>query len=91
MIVNMANNNFATPSWNLTQLEQLLAELGKIHTGMQHLEAEFADRVKKAHPSQRHSARNLLHYLALRQRDVRHLQESLATLGLSSLGRNESQ
>lgn len=86
----MANNNFAAPSWNLTQLEQLLAELGKIHADMSHLEAEFAERVKKAHPSQRHSARNLLHYLALRQRDVRHLQESLTALGLSSLGRTES-
>jgi len=88
--MNMANNNFATPSWNLTQLEQLLAELGKIHSGMSHLEAEFADRVKKAHPSQHHGARNLLHYLALRQRDVRQLQERLTALGLSSLGRTES-
>jgi len=35
------------------------------------------------------SARNLLHYLALRRVDLRRLQEELADLGLSSLGRSE--
>jgi len=37
----------------------------------------------------RESARNLLHYLALRRVDLRHLQRRLADLGLSSLGRAE--
>ncbi len=36
------------------------------------------------------SARNLLHYLAIRQHDIRPLQTALAALGLSSLGRLES-
>lgn len=36
------------------------------------------------------SAENLSHYLALRRRDIRHLQKQLAPLGLSSLGRLES-
>ncbi len=36
------------------------------------------------------SARNLIHYLALRREDVRELQTPLAELGLSSLGRIES-
>src|SRR5271166_3712476 len=35
------------------------------------------------------SARNLLHYLAVRQHDVREIQDDLAKLGLSSLGRLE--
>jgi pyruvate kinase len=35
------------------------------------------------------SARNLLHYLALRSRDQRPLQDRLAHLGLSSIGRAE--
>jgi pyruvate kinase len=35
------------------------------------------------------SARNLLQYLALRGHDLRELQDSLVTLGLSSLGRSE--
>lgn len=37
----------------------------------------------------RESARNLLHYLALRQVDLRHIQRRLSDLGLSSLGRAE--
>jgi pyruvate kinase len=36
------------------------------------------------------SARNLVHYLALRQYDLRAVQSDLAELGLSSLGRAES-
>jgi pyruvate kinase len=37
----------------------------------------------------RASARNLLHYLALRRLDLRRVQRRLADLGLSSLGRSE--
>lgn len=40
--------------------------------------------------SQQESARNLLHYLSLRQHDIRQLQHELAELGLSRLGRVES-
>lgn len=36
------------------------------------------------------SARNLAHYLALRQQELRPLQDRLARVGLSSLGRGES-
>jgi pyruvate kinase len=39
---------------------------------------------------QQTSARNLLHYLALRRHDLRHAQLILASHGLSSLGRTES-
>ena len=39
----------------------------------------------------RESARNLVHYLALRRYDLRELQERLARFGLSSLGRAEAQ
>jgi len=37
------------------------------------------------------AAANLAHYLALRRRDVRRLQDRLSRLGLSSLGESESQ
>ena len=42
------------------------------------------------HEGYRDSARNLLHYLALRRRDLRPLQLRLGILGLSSLGRTEA-
>ena len=47
-------------------------------------------KLEGVHPSYRASARNLLHYLALRRRDLRPLQLRLTALGLSSLGRAES-
>ena len=40
-------------------------------------------------PGRLMSAENLMHYLALRREDIRPLQDSLASLGLSSLGRSE--
>jgi pyruvate kinase len=53
------------------------------------MERRFAREIAMVHPAHRESARNLLHYLALRQRDIRPLQTHLAALGLSSLGRCE--
>jgi pyruvate kinase len=44
----------------------------------------------EVHPDHEASARNLLHYVALRRHDIRELQQKLASLGLSSLGRTES-
>jgi len=49
-----------------------------------------AHRLRRVHPTHLASANNLLHYLALRRRDLRPLQMELAELGLSSLGRAES-
>ena len=53
-------------------------------------ESDFLKRLSSVHPAWRKSADNLLHYLALRHHDIRQLQEELAMLGLSSLGRSES-
>ncbi|NGP75675.1 pyruvate kinase [Balneolaceae bacterium YR4-1] len=47
----------------------------------------YLDEVDENHVE---SARNLLHYLAFRSKDLRPLQISLAAMGLSSLGRAES-
>lgn len=44
----------------------------------------------QANPAHRESARNLLHYLSLRQSDIRKLQDELAQIGLSRLGRAEA-
>ncbi|MBK8978476.1 MAG: pyruvate kinase [Planctomycetes bacterium] len=53
-------------------------------------EAVHGDAVERVHPEHRPSARNLLHYLALRNRDLRPIQAELSSIGLSSLGRAES-
>jgi pyruvate kinase len=53
-------------------------------------EEEFASEIDAAAPSMRASACNLVHYLSVRRHDVRELQDDLARLGLSSLGRMEA-
>ena len=75
---------------DLAQVETLIGDIGAIRAAMVEMEARCASTIAAVHPSQRDSARNLLHYLALRGHDLRRLQERLAPLGLSSLGRTES-
>ena len=71
-------------------LRDAIAELEAVCRAAARLERRFARELAEVHPTFRDSARNLVHYLALRDRDVRVLQERLAALGLSSLGRTES-
>jgi pyruvate kinase len=68
--------------------------LGRANHGVEKLrraalaaEQEFSAELELAAPSMRKSAFNLVHYLAVRRHDVRELQDELARLGLSSLGR----
>jgi pyruvate kinase len=68
----------------------LIAELQRLRVGMLEREASMAVALSAVLPKYRDSARNLIHYLALRAHDLRPLQERLAWLGLSSLGRSES-
>lgn len=76
--------------WNGAHLTRLIGELTAIRAGAVALEQRFAEALGAVHPSFRRSARNLVHYVALRRHDVRGLQEQLAMLGLSSLGRSEA-
>jgi pyruvate kinase len=71
-------------------LMKLLAQLGEMRSELVRVEHDFEAKTRQIHESHKQSARNFLHYLALRQRDIRPLQETLARLGLSSLGRSES-
>lgn len=73
-----------------TDLRPLIRELENLHREMLNLVKENSSVLDQVHPDNRCSATNLLHYLALRRHDVRELQERLAALGLSSLGRTES-
>lgn len=70
-------------------LRDMISQLDVLQHDALELEKKFATAIKSVHPSFRTSARNLLHYLSLRQHDIRQLQEGLARLGLSSLGRSE--
>lgn len=72
------------------ELESILEELHGIREEMVAETNAQVDRLKRIHPNYRESARNLLHYLTLRRRDLRPLQLKLARLGLSSLGQTEA-
>jgi pyruvate kinase len=67
-------------SERLALLERELVEAGAL----------AAHRSSAVHPVHRASVVNLAQYLALRRHDIRPLQEQLAALGLSSLGRAEA-
>jgi pyruvate kinase len=70
-------------------MESLRQQLQRIRERAEALEARLEPELKQVHPNFAASARNLLHYVALRQYDIGELQERLAELGLSSLGRAE--
>ena len=57
-----------------------------VHDQALELEKEYAEDLRKIAPAYRESARNLLHYLALRRHDIRELQQDLSLLGLTSFG-----
>ena len=69
---------------------KLIDQLGALRQGMLDREQAMAQELEKVRPEYRDSARNLIHYLTLRQVDLRPQQEQLAWLGLSSLRRSES-
>ena len=77
-------------TWDEGVCNGLIEQLWALRQSMRECEAVLAHRLAGIHPDYQASARNLAHYLALRQVDRRPLQESLARLGVSSLGRAES-
>ncbi|MBF9239334.1 pyruvate kinase [Hymenobacter sp. BT683] len=72
-----------------TEYAALLVQLAALRHDMVRAAAQAMNRLEAVHPNFWLSAHNLVHYLALRQHDLRPLQQQLATVGLSSLGRAE--
>lgn len=71
-------------------LRTLLSRVETLRHACAAMEQEHIATFDLLDDDRRRSARNLVHYLALRSNDLRDLQHALAQLGLSSLGRNES-
>jgi pyruvate kinase len=76
--------------WNQAVCNTLMGQLWALRRSMLAREEAMQGALDKVLPEHRHSARNLVHYLSLRSVDLRMLQDQLAWLGLSSLGRAES-
>ena len=77
-------------TWNEEVCKALIGQLWSLRQAMLRHETALAPWLNRVDPGYRASARNLAHYLALRQDDLRPLQEKLAQIGVSSLGRAES-
>jgi pyruvate kinase len=71
-------------------LEALSVELVRLTRRLVQLEKGMRPSLRRAAPDRRESAKNLVHYVALRHHDLRDLQGRLSKWGLSSLGRSES-
>ena len=71
-------------------LERSLVATRQLRERALAFEAEHAKDLARVEARYQNSARNLLHYLSVRQQDIRVLQQDLHSLGLSSLGILES-
>ncbi len=77
-------------TWDAGVCKALIDQLWALRRNMLDYERELGSWLAGIVPDYQASARNLAHYLALRETDQRKLQEILASLGVSSLGRSES-
>ncbi len=71
-------------------LERVLASTRDLRDRALRFEHARSAELAQVEPHFRESARNLLHYLSVRQQDIRSIQRDLHSLGLSSLGVIES-
>ena len=73
-----------------TDVATLELELRHLRDALLAAEDAHSEDIGAVRPRNRRSAANLIHYVELRNHDVRAVQEQLVALGLSSLGRAES-
>ena len=78
------------PLANSTNLDDLIKAIVPIRDELLAIHDSLPFPFERLTPDFVPSARNLLHYVALRRHDLRNLQDRLAELGLSSLGRSEA-
>lgn len=70
--------------------EHLIEKIDGLKSAAEECWLERSHEFSALEPAREASARNLIHYLALRRHDLRKLQNELASRGISSLGRSES-
>ncbi|MDX1940870.1 MAG: pyruvate kinase [Saprospiraceae bacterium] len=74
---------------NTEGIEKLIVDIRTIIDYLHTEEKSQAALLAQVQPHYHESARNLLHYLALRTFDLRSIQEELSSLSISSLGHSE--
>jgi pyruvate kinase len=70
-------------------LSPLIEKIEKVIDHVVEAEQKYKENLEQVHPHYRESARNLVHYMALRSFDLREVQEELSMLSISSLGHSE--
>jgi pyruvate kinase len=78
-----------TPPVDARQCAAVERDLRALRDALLAAESRQIDAIARTHPAHRRSAVNLVHYVEMRQHDIRDLQDRLTALGLSSLGRCE--
>jgi pyruvate kinase len=76
--------------WDQAVCLALIEQLWTLRKALLESEQRLLTTIEGTTAHQQRSARNLAHYLAFRDTDLRDLQAKLARLGISSLGRSES-
>ncbi|MCL3782122.1 hypothetical protein EMN47_17175 [Prolixibacteraceae bacterium JC049] len=76
--------------FNIKTLEQINSRISEIIEKAKELEVTYADHLNKVNPVYRHSAQNLVHYLAFRTFEIDELQQQLRDQGLPSLSSIEA-
>ena len=72
------------------EIESLISEIERLIKRCKEAEAEYGVLLSNIHPEYEASARNLVHYRALRKVDITSLQKQLGALGLSRFARSQS-
>ncbi len=75
---------------NLALIQTITEQLSELEKRMLAETKKRRDILKEIHVQQQLAAKNMIHYLTLRNQDVRELQDSLHVHGLSSLASSES-
>jgi pyruvate kinase len=76
--------------WDPEVVAAAIDDLSALRADLVALPGRLDDSLRAVHPNHAAGATNLVHYVELRRHDVRALQDRLAWIGLSSLGRAES-
>jgi pyruvate kinase len=76
--------------WDPKVIAATIDELSALRADLVELPVSLRDILQAVHPAHAAGAMNLVHYISLRRHDLRALQDRLAWVGVSSLGRAES-
>ncbi len=73
------------------KIDEMIGLLDQIIIKAKEYEQQYAENIEKIDPLYKKSAVNFLYYLALRQKDIRDLQEKLGELGISRLAMRQQR